>query len=78
MLLPPGKNFWVGVEGRGVSTGVLSVAVLVVPPPMPPPRPGLRYSSATMTISLPPIADDRFRISSFSSCKKRGKLRFLV
>ena len=50
-----GKNFWVGVEGSGVSTGVLRV-------------PGLRYSSATITTSLPPIAEERFRISSFSSC----------
>ena len=52
---PEEKNFWVGVEGRGVSTGVLRV-------------PGLRYSSATITTSLPPIAEERFRISSFSSC----------
>jgi hypothetical protein len=59
-MLLLGKNFCVGVEGRGVSTGVLSVAVLAT-------RPGLRYSSATITTSFPPIADDRFRISSFSS-----------
>ena len=64
-LFPLGKNFWVGVEGgRGVSTGVLRVAVLLVAPT---PRPGLGYSSATMTTSLPPIAEERFRISSFSS-----------
>ena len=56
-----GKNFWVGVEGRGVSTGVLRV-------PEEATLPGLRYSSATITTSLPPIAEERFRISSFSSC----------
>ena len=56
-----GKNFWVGVEGNGVSTGVLRV-------PDEATRPGLRYSSATITISLPPTADERFRISSYSSC----------
>ena len=56
-----GKNFWVGVEGRGVSTGVFRVALDAT-------LPGLRYSSATITISLPPIADDRLRINSFSSC----------
>jgi hypothetical protein len=50
----------VGVEGRGVSTGVLRVLVLAT-------LPGLRYSSATITISLPPIAEERFLINSFSS-----------
>jgi hypothetical protein len=59
-MLLLGKNFCVGVEGRGVSTGVLRVAVLAT-------LPGFRYSSATITTSLPPIAEERFRISSFSS-----------
>ena len=58
---PEEKNFWVGVEGSGVSTGVLRV-------PEEATLPGLRYSSATITTSLPPIAEERFRISSFSSC----------
>ena len=61
-----GKNFWVGVEGNGVSTGVLRV-------PDEATRPGLRYSSATITTSLPPIAEERFRISSFSSCGRKLK-----
>ena len=61
-----GKNFWVGVEGSGVSTGVLRV-------PEEATRPGLRYSSATITTSLPPIAEERFRISSFSSCGEEIK-----
>ena len=57
-----GKNFWVGVEGRGVSTGVFNVALDAT-------LPGFRYSSATITISFPPMADERLRINSFSSCK---------
>ena len=59
-----GKNFCVGVEGRGVSTGVDRV-------PEEATRPGFRYSSATITISLPPMAEDRLRMSSFSSWEGR-------
>ena len=55
-----GKNFWVGVLGSGVSTGVLRVAWDAT-------WPGFKYSSAISTASLPPIADAKFLINSFSS-----------
>ena len=55
-----GKNFCVGVLGAGVELGVLTMAWLDT-------CPGLRYSSAIRTASLPPIAEARFLINSFSS-----------
>ena len=66
-----GKNFWVGVEGRGVSTGVFKVALEFT-------RPGLRYSSAIITGSLPPMEEERLRINSFSSCKEIKMLNIIL
>jgi hypothetical protein len=39
-----GKNFWVGVDGKGVSTGVFRVCCELT-------HSGLKYSSAVMTRS---------------------------
>ena len=62
-----GKNFCVGVEGcKGVELGVWTdIACWLAEEETV--WPGLRYSSAIRTASLPPIAEARFLISSFSS-----------